>query len=274
MTEAAAITGYTIVDSAHGIAQSAASGANTVAGLTNGTTYTLSAVATNSSGPSVASPPVSVTPLGAPGAPPVSAKPSWYGLTATITAPTSSGGSAVTGYTATLSGPGISTKTLTRTTPGTVAFTGLTPLTVYTLRATAQNVVGTSSETVTAIHTTALPPVAYIPNTPYATTLVPGQSVMLYGHGIFSVGSAAINPTARAQLLNLAHELRASKAIVCKGFADNGVNNLANFWLGLARAVNVCNTLKADGIKAATTVVSYGGTHPMWSRLGVVFVQS
>jgi hypothetical protein len=258
----APVTSYTIVDSSHRIARPAESGINTVAG------------AISISGSSAASGTVTVTPLGAPGAPRLAAKPSWYALAARVSAPAFNGGSPVTRYTVTLSGPGIATKTLARATPGAVVFTGLAPLTTYTLRATALNVVGTSTQTVAGVRTTALPAVVYIPNTPRTTVLVPGQSVMLYWKGIFSIGSATLNATARAELSNLAHELTGDKAIVCKGFADTGVNSVANYWLGLTRAVNMCNTLNADGVKAATSIISYGGTHPMWSRLAVAFVQS
>jgi outer membrane protein OmpA-like peptidoglycan-associated protein len=186
-------------------------------------------------------------------------------------APATNGGSPVTSYTVTVSRPGSPVHTLTRTTPGPVTFTGLAPLTGYTVRAVARNAVGTSGTAIKEVRTTALPAVIDIPAT--RLTPVPGMSISLTGAGLFGVGSGALTPAARTQLAWLARDLTGTKAILCEGFADNGSNTLANYWLGLSRASTVCNTLKADGVKATTSFISYGGTHPMWSRRAVIFVQ-
>lgn len=256
----APVTGYTIIDNARGISQPATAGINTVSGLRNGTAYTFIAVAANSQGPSTSSTAVTVTPAGVPGPPRLLAKSGWYTLNVVLTAPPTDGGSTVTRYTVTLTRPGMPTKTLTRTVAGTVTFIGLTPLTAYTVRAAAQNAIGASATAVVPVRTTALPAVTPIPAT--RVTLVPGVSVSLSGAGLFGAGSTVLTPAARNQLALLARDLVAAKAIRCEGYSDFGGDPVANYWVALARAVAVCNTLKADGVKAAMSIVSYGGTRP------------
>ena len=141
-----AITGYTVTSVPAGgtvaMATSTSTSA-TVTTLTNGTAYTFTVTATNSVGTSPAAPSNSVTPSTVPGAPTAvvavagnaSAAVSW-------TAPSSNGGSAITGYTVTSSPGGLTSTVGAGSTSTTVS--GLTNGTAYTFTVTATNSVGTS----------------------------------------------------------------------------------------------------------------------------------
>lgn len=138
---------YTVTSNPGAFTSSTTNGTTTntvVTGLTNGTAYTFTVVATNTignSGPSAAS--NSVTPLGVPSPP--------TGVTATAgngqavvfwTAPESDGGAFITSYTVT-SNPGALTATTNATTTNAV-FTGLTNGIAYTFTVVATNSQGAS----------------------------------------------------------------------------------------------------------------------------------
>ncbi len=116
----------------------------TVTGLTNGTPYTFTVVATNAIGDgstSMASSPV--TPRTVPGAPTaVTASPGDGQATVSWTAPADNGGSAITSYTVTAS-PGGAASTVSGSTL-TTAVSGLTNGTDYTFTVVATNVAGNS----------------------------------------------------------------------------------------------------------------------------------
>jgi len=124
----------------------------TVTELTNGVAYSCSVVATNSVGASPASAAVSVTPRGVP------SPPGLTGVTAgnasaivAFLTPATNGGAAITGYTATCSGGGV-----TRTATGTsspITVTGLTNFTNYVCSVTATNVAGTGPASAGAVVT-------------------------------------------------------------------------------------------------------------------------
>ena len=141
----ATITGYTATSSPGGITGSisqAGDGTITVSGLTNGTAYTFTVVASNSAGNSIASmPSVSATPFTVPNGPssPVATAENAQASIA-FTAPAFNGGSAISGYTVT-SSPGSFTATGVSSP---IVVTGLTNGTAYTFTVVATNAAGNS----------------------------------------------------------------------------------------------------------------------------------
>jgi uncharacterized protein (TIGR02145 family) len=136
-----AITGYTVTSSPGSFTASGASSPINVTGLSNGIAYTFTVVATNSVGNSVASTAsAAVVPKTVPGAPtsPVATAGNAQASVA-FTAPTSNGGSAITGYTVT-SSPGSFTAT-GASSP--IIVTGLSNI-AYTFTVVATNSVGNS----------------------------------------------------------------------------------------------------------------------------------
>jgi uncharacterized protein (TIGR02145 family) len=137
-----AITGYTVTSTPGGFTGTGTASPISVTGLTNGTVYTFTVIATNANGNSLPSDASnSVTPLSVPGAPTIGTATNGNAqATVTFTAPASNGGSAITGYTVT-SNPGNFTATGTAS-PITV--TGLTNGTAYTFTVIATNANGNS----------------------------------------------------------------------------------------------------------------------------------
>ncbi len=145
----AAITGYTASCAGGGTAISGAGSASpiTVTGLTNGTTYSCAVTASNSAGTSVPSAAITVTPISpitAPGAPTIGAAIAGN-ATASIafTAPASTGGAAITGYTVSCSGGGVIRTGTGTTSP--IVVTALINETAYSCTVTATNSAGTSA---------------------------------------------------------------------------------------------------------------------------------
>lgn len=161
----AAITGYTIITAPGGqtvnVAATATTG--TVTGLTNGTAYRFTVVATNAAGNSVASSQsASVTPRTVPTAP--------TGVTATSgdrtaqvswTAPASNGGAAITGYAVTAVPGGHSITVPATATTGTVD--GLANGTAYRFTVVATNAAGNSPASTASDPVTPTAPPAPIP---------------------------------------------------------------------------------------------------------------
>jgi uncharacterized protein (TIGR02145 family) len=140
-----AITGYTATSSPGGITATGSASPVTVTGLTNGTTYTFTVTAINANGnslPSSASNSVTLpTPSTVPGPPTIGTATAGNAqATVTFTAPTSNGGSAITGYTVTSSPGGI----IATGSASPITVTGLTNGTAYTFTVTATNANGTS----------------------------------------------------------------------------------------------------------------------------------
>lgn len=145
-----AITGYRVTTSpGNGTTTvGAAATSATITGLTNGTAYTFTVLAFNAAAEGPASSPTTpITPSAPPGAPTAVSATSGNGqATVSWTAPSSDGGSAVTGYTVT-SAPGGRTAT-TNGAGRSATVTGLTNGTTYTFTVTATNVRGTGPASV------------------------------------------------------------------------------------------------------------------------------
>jgi hypothetical protein len=138
----AAISSYTVTSTPEGKTCTTATTSCTVTGLTNGTQYRFTVTATNSVGTGPASAQSNpVTPTGPPGPPTgVTATAGNGEATVSWTAPSSNGGSPITGYTVTSS---TGAKSCSTTTATTCTITGLTNGTSYTFTVTAANSAGT-----------------------------------------------------------------------------------------------------------------------------------
>ncbi len=165
---ASAIQSYTVTSSPGGFTASGASSPLTVTGLANGTGYTFTVTASNAGGasaPSAAS--ATVWPSGLPGAPVIgTATPGVGSASVSFSAPASTGGSAITGYTVT-SSPG-----------GLTASGGASPLVVtglsatpYTFTVRANNVHGAGPPS--AASNSVLPAGLLLPVETFDATLTP-----------------------------------------------------------------------------------------------------
>ena len=171
-----AITSYTVRSNPGNITATGATSPINVTGLTNGTAYTFTVVATNAVGNSVASAAsTAVTPVApntVPGAPTaVVATAGNASASVAFVAPTNNGGSAITSYTV-RSNPGNITAT-GATSP--INVTGLTNGTAYTFTVVATNAVGNS---VASAASTAVTPVApnTVPGAPTAVVATAGNA--------------------------------------------------------------------------------------------------
>jgi uncharacterized protein (TIGR02145 family) len=186
-----AITGYTVTSSPGNITKTGSVSPITVTGLTNGTAYTFTVIATNVNGnslPSSAS--NSVTPSSVPGAPTIGTATGGNAqATVTFTAPASNGGSTITGYTVT-SNPGNITGTGSAS-PITV--TGLTNGTAYTFTVTATNAIGNSSPSSASNSVTP----STVPGAPIIGTATKGntQATVAFTAPVSNGGSAIIGYT-------------------------------------------------------------------------------
>jgi uncharacterized protein (TIGR02145 family) len=141
-TGGSAITGYTVTSSPGSFIAIGAGSPLVVTGLSNGTAYTFTVVATNSAGNSVASAPSgAVTPRTVPGAPtnPVASAGNAQ-ASVTFTAPASTGGSTITGYTVTSSPGGLTASGSSSP----LVVTGLATNISYTFTVVATNAAGNS----------------------------------------------------------------------------------------------------------------------------------
>ncbi len=146
--EGSTITGYTVTVSPGGATKfvtGATATSTTVTGLTNGTSYTFTVSATNANGAGASSAPSSsVTPATTPSAPTnIAVTPSNGSLAVSWTAPSSTGGASITGYTVTVTG---GATPVTATVSGTSAtVSGLVSTVGYKVSVVATNLVGNST---------------------------------------------------------------------------------------------------------------------------------
>ncbi|MFS3130405.1 fibronectin type III domain-containing protein, partial [Nocardioides sp. Bht2] len=164
-----AITSYTVAADPGTATRTCDASPCTVTGLSNGTAYTFTVVATNEAGDSVVSDPsAAVTPITKPGAPTgVTATAGNGQATVSFTAPVSDGGSAITSYTV-AADPGTATKTCDAS-PCTV--TGLSNGTAYTFTVVATNAEGDSDPSARSASVTP----ARVPDAPSAVVAVAGD---------------------------------------------------------------------------------------------------
>ncbi|NEN85356.1 fibronectin type III domain-containing protein, partial [Paenibacillus elgii] len=175
-----AITGYTVTSSPGGLTASGTGSPITVTGLTYGTAYTFTVVATNGVGNSKASlpsnsvtPTASTAPATVPGAPTAVTAVVEHGqsqATVTFTPPASNGGSTITGYIVTASPGGM-------TAGGTgspITVTDLTYGTAYTFTVVAINGIGSSAASVPSNRVMLTAP-ATVPGAPTNVKAVAGN---------------------------------------------------------------------------------------------------
>ena len=181
-----AITGYTVTSSPGGLTCSTVSTSCTVGGLTNGTSYTFTVVAINYVGAGSSSlPSNSVTPATVPGAPTNVGGTSNGNASSVVSwsAPTSTGGSAIIGYTVTATdatnpvrgGQSVSGST------SPITVTGLTNADRYSFTVVATNSVGSGSPSTPSVAAVPLAPglnivlsvlPTAVPGTPYGVSPV------------------------------------------------------------------------------------------------------
>lgn len=257
-----AITGYTVSVQQGGTEVATASvGASTttttVSGLTAGTSYTATVTAINAAGTGATSP-VSdaVQTYSAPAAPaaPTATLDGTAGVAVVWTAPSTDGGSAVTGYTVSLSTAAgiVSTQTVASDVL-TAAFAGLTPGTSYTASVVATNAVGSSSASAASnsVQIAAVAPVA--PAAPVATAS--GQSVAVnWTAPSFDGGSAITGYTV---------ELRSAGSVVDTTTVAGDVTTVTFSGLGYSTAytatVVATNAVGSSAASAASEQATTAG---------------
>jgi hypothetical protein len=186
-----AITGYTITSSPGGITASGSSSPISVSGLTNGTSYTFTMIATNAVGnsdPSSAS--SSITPATVPNAPTGLGATAGNGqLTITFT-PGANGGSAITNYSYSLNGGSYTPISPATGAVSSVTIAGLSNGTSYTVRLKAINAIGESVASAPVTGTPTLP--SSRPSPPTALSGVGGNQALYVLFTPGADGGAAI----------------------------------------------------------------------------------
>jgi len=199
------VTGYTATASPGSTTCEPAAGQLTcsITGLINGTTYSVSVVATNAAGSGAAGQATNITPVSVPGKPTsVTAAGGDGRATVSWSAPASDGGSAITGYTVT-SAPEQRTCT---TTALTCEVSGLTNGTAYTFTAKATNAIGTGQDSDSSAAVTPSRAVT-VPGAPASASATTGTAV---GSIAVSWTQPAANGGAAISAYAVAHGLSAS----------------------------------------------------------------
>ena len=245
----AAVSSYTVTCSATGATTRTATGATspiTVTSLQNGSAYTCSVTATNSAGTSDASAGVSVTPTGPPGAPTIGvATPGNGSVSVAFSAPSSNGGSPITGYTATCAATGQTNATGTNT-ASPIAVSGLTNGTQYSCSVIATNARGNSNASASVNVTPATTPGA---PTIGAATAGNGQAQIAFTAPASNGGSAITTYAAVCTAAAAAPSANGTSSPITVTGMTNGVTYACN-----VRAANIIGAGPASGDVNVTPV--------------------
>ncbi|MBF0459632.1 MAG: fibronectin type III domain-containing protein [Nitrospirae bacterium] len=165
------ITKYTVTSSPDNVTATGTASPITVTGLKNGTAYTFTVKATNAIGTGAASAPSnSITPGTVPGAPTgVTATAGNAQATVSFTAPSSNGGSSITGYTVISSRDNLTASG----TASPITISGLTNGTSYTFTVKATNSIGTGAASSAS---NSITPAASVPGAPTGVTATAGNA--------------------------------------------------------------------------------------------------
>ena len=188
----------------------------TISALVNGANYAVTVIATNSLGPSVASSPVNATPAAVPSAPTqLKVTPAAGSIGLSWSAPSSNGGSAITGYAVSAS-PGGATCTTTAVILH-CTISSLVPTTGYTFDVRAVNIVGASAPATSVV--------AY-PFSASTLTMMVASNVLNVGAS-FKIILAGSTPNAKATVtigskvatcvFNVAHQCTVSMSLSTTG---------------------------------------------------------
>jgi hypothetical protein len=189
-----AITGYDVKRYVNGVDQGTTSVGvvtqTTIGGLTNGTTYTFKVAAKNVAGTGALSAASNaVTPRSVPGVPTGASAVAGGGqATVSWSAPTSDGGSAITGYNVTCYVGGVALGTTTVGVATQTTVTGLTNGTTYTFRISATNALGTGPQSTDS--NAVIPMVAPDAPTSVSATAAAGQATVSWTGPAYDGGGA------------------------------------------------------------------------------------
>ena len=226
----------------------------TVTGLTNGTAYQFQIIAVNAAGNSDASATASATPRTVPDAP--------TGLTATLgdsrvslswTAPTSTGGAAISDYIVEYKAASASnwaTFTDGTSTSTTATVTGLTNGTEYDFRVKATNVAGDSDWSATASATPSVPPGA-----PTGLTATPGNAQA-------SLSWTAPTSTGGAAISDYIVEYKAASASNWATFTDGTSTSTTATVTGLTNGTEYNFRVSATNVAGNSTASATASTTP------------